>query len=508
MLIDEILQGESSTVEFKEQLPDKSIKYMKTVIAFANGRGGRIYFGIRDEDHSIVGIPSDKLFPTMDAITTAISDSCEPTIFPDVSSITMDGKHVIVVDIQPGRQRPYYLKSKGIQEGVYVRVSGTTRVADRSYIQELLLEDSQRFYDQMPADYEVSKEEIQELCQSLYQTASQNAKDKALGLDIRPITANTLLSWGVLTEQDGRLVPTHTFSMLSGNERYFLAKVQCGVFRGTTRALLVSRQEFWGPVQKQVRDAYEFLLSKINIRTKIQGLYRQDTYEFPKESLREAIVNAVVHRSYLEPANITVFLDDDRLEITSPGGLLQTVTIARMKEGYSKIRNRALTYAFIYMNLIDQYGSGIPRILKEFQENSLQEPKFLDMDSDFRIVFQREALVHDLVHDTKDTNHDTNHDTKDTTRDTGETNNSKTIEINADIDSTSSSLLMKKKICSELQKNPKVTQEKLSFTLSVSLATIKRLMKKMRDEKQITRIGNRRNGTWIVLANPNNIVQG
>lgn len=500
MLIDEILQGESSSVEFKERLPEKSSKYMKTVVAFANGRGGRIYFGVRDEDHAIVGIPAENLFPTMDAITTAISDSCEPTIFPDVSSITIDEKHVIVVDIQPGRQRPYYLKSKGITNGVYVRVSGTTRIADRSYIQELLLEDSHRFYDQLPADYEVTEEEIQQLCQSLQQTAMQNAADKSRSVDVRPVTTNTLLSWGVLVEQDKHLRPTHAFSMLSGNERYFSMKVQCGVFRGTTRALLVSRQEFSGPVQQQVRDAYEYVLSKLGIRTEIKGLYRQDTYEFPKESLREAIVNAVVHRSYIELANITIFLYDDRLEITSPGGLLQTVTIKRMKEGYSKIRNRALTYAFIYMNLIDQYGSGIPRILEEFRQSGLHEPEFIDMESDFRIVFKRPLFSHDTksgIDDTKtetndtkndpdDTNHDTKRDTDDTDHGTNDTNNTP--------------LSMEEKICMELRKNPAITQKELSAILSISETTLKRMMKKMRDKKQIDRRGARRSGVWVVLG--------
>ena len=76
MLIAEIIKGESSSVEFKEQLPEKSNKYMKTVVGFANGRGGRLFFGIRDEDHVVVGISAENLFPIMDTITTAISDSC------------------------------------------------------------------------------------------------------------------------------------------------------------------------------------------------------------------------------------------------------------------------------------------------------------------------------------------------------------------------------------------------------------------------------------------------
>jgi ATP-dependent DNA helicase RecG len=84
MTIEEILAGESKNVEFKVQRPDKSMKYMKTVVAFANGKGGRIIFGIDDKTREVVGIPDDKVFREIDAITNAISDSCEPTIIPDV----------------------------------------------------------------------------------------------------------------------------------------------------------------------------------------------------------------------------------------------------------------------------------------------------------------------------------------------------------------------------------------------------------------------------------------
>ena len=78
MTIEEILAGESKNVEFKVQRPKDSIKYMKTVIAFSNGEGGRIVFGVDDDTREVVGIPKENVFSEIDAITTAISDSCEP----------------------------------------------------------------------------------------------------------------------------------------------------------------------------------------------------------------------------------------------------------------------------------------------------------------------------------------------------------------------------------------------------------------------------------------------
>ena len=99
MTIEEILAGESKNVEFKENLPEKSIKYMKSVVAFANGTGGKIIFGIADKNREVVGFGKEDVFKKMDAIANAVSDSCEPAIIPDITLQTVDDKTVIVVEV-------------------------------------------------------------------------------------------------------------------------------------------------------------------------------------------------------------------------------------------------------------------------------------------------------------------------------------------------------------------------------------------------------------------------
>ena len=124
MAEDKLFSGESKNIEYKVTVPEKSEKYMNTVVAFANGRGGKIVFGIDDKTLDIVGMDVDNIYKTMDAITNAISDACEPAIRPDVALQTVKDKTVIVVEILPGAQRPYYIKSQGMVEGTYVRVEG------------------------------------------------------------------------------------------------------------------------------------------------------------------------------------------------------------------------------------------------------------------------------------------------------------------------------------------------------------------------------------------------
>lgn len=122
----------------------------------------------------------------------------------------------------------------------------------------------------------------------------------------------------------------------------FLSKIQCGMFKGTTRAVFVDKREYVGPLWQQVEEAFQFVLRNIRLGSRIEGLYCQDIYELPPDSIRELIINALMNCSFLQSSHIQVAIFDNRLEITSPGGLMPGVTIDRMKEGYSQIRNRAL----------------------------------------------------------------------------------------------------------------------------------------------------------------------
>ena len=164
---------------------------------------------------------------------------------------------------------------------------------------------------------------------------------------------------------------------------------QCGVFKGTTKEVFVDRREYTGPLWEQIDEAFQFVLRNIHLGAAIVGIYRQDLYEIPPDAIRELIINAMVHRSYLDHGTIQVAVYDNRLEITSPGKLPMGQTMERMKEGYSKIRNEALAHAFAYMNLIEHWGSGIPRIIDKVKAAGLQEPEFIGGEVDLRINIYR-----------------------------------------------------------------------------------------------------------------------
>ena len=133
-IIDEILRGESKTLEFKEQMPaNQSI--VKTVIAFANTSGGKLIIGVND-DREIVGI-TDDIFELQDKISSIIYESCYPALLPHMYTKNIEGKILLVIDVNRGSLVPYYVKSEGKENGVYIRIGATNRKADRESILEL-----------------------------------------------------------------------------------------------------------------------------------------------------------------------------------------------------------------------------------------------------------------------------------------------------------------------------------------------------------------------------------
>lgn len=479
MTAEEIFAGESDNVEFKVEIPLKSEKYLKTVVAFANGKGGKLVFGVENATWSVTGFTKEEVFQKMDAITNAIFDSCEPKITPNIGVQEIDGKAIIVVEIIPGMQRPYYIKSQGIMEGTYVRVAGTTRHAERYRVQGLIVEGANRSFDQIERDETVSEEKIAAFCDRLYQHALELCSSDDMKKQIHKVGKNQLLSWKLLVEKDGSCHPTNGYLLLDGSSNEFPeATIQCAVFKGNVRDIFITRKEFIGSIYQQIEDAYNFVLQHINLGSRIEGIARQDYYELPVKTIREMVSNAACHRSYLTPGKIQVALFDDRLEVTSPGMLDNEITIEKMKTGLSKIRNKGIAAAFSYMNVVEAWGSGIPKMFREAKEYGLREPELIDMGSDFRVNLYRKSATVDQngvidpkANDTNDTD-----DTKDETVDTNET------------------ILLRL-----IRENPAITQKELKGKMQVSLTTVKRLMAELQKDGKIQRKGSSRNGTWLIV---------
>lgn len=386
MTIEEIVRGESKTVEFKVKLPKDSEKYLKTIVAFANSQGGQLIVGVDDKTREVVGVDEDILFGVMDSISNAMSDACVPQIVPDVEPKTVDGKTIIVVTVAPGPNRPYYLKSRGKDEGTFIRVAGTSRPAHSEKIRELEMEGARISWDELTCvGYEVTEEAIANLCNAIMNYRKQ------VGVSRCEVTKAQLVNWKLIKERNDGDAASNAFVLLTSN--YFpFSKTQCAVFKGTERSVFLDKREFTGPIYGQIEEATAFVLRNIRLGATIEGLVRKEAYELPVEAVREMIINAHCHRNLTDDSCVQVAVYDDRLEVTSPGGLYNGLTYEELMNGHSRLRNRTIANVLGQMGLVESWGTGIRRIVKAAGDYGLPVPEFQVFDDMFRVNLFRKLL--------------------------------------------------------------------------------------------------------------------
>ncbi|MBQ9889894.1 MAG: putative DNA binding domain-containing protein [Firmicutes bacterium] len=465
MTIDEIIKGESKNLEFKVELPKDSSKYIKTVIAFANTQGGTIVVGVEDQTRTVVGISEDLVFSTMDAIASVVSDSCIPQIVPDIEPKTVEGKTVIEVTIEPGQNRPYYLKSKGKDKGTYIRVAGTTRLANQEKIKELEMEGSRISWDEQTCiGYKVTDKAIRKLCSDVKSFRSQT------GLENRPVTKAQLVNWKLLKDNNGTMDASNAFVLLSSDYFQF-SKTQCAVFKGTERTVFLDHRDYTGPLYEQIEAAVDFVLRNIRLGAVIDGLVRRESYELPVAAIREMIINAHCHRSYTEESCVQVAVYDDRLEVTSPGGLYNGLTYEAMMNGRSSIRNRAIANVFSQMGLVESWGTGIKRIIAVAKEYGLRDPEFIEFDDMFRVNLYRNIAPSRV----------------------GENVGNVGENVGEPKD-------IQDKIIIAIVNNDKISAKALAEQFNVTVRTIERNIKALRDSGRLIRHGSARGGYWEVVS--------
>ena len=465
-----LLKGESKTLEFKAALSSKSESYLKTVVAFANTDGGRLIFGIDDKSRQVVGVEKDDVFKIMDAIANAVSDSCAPKIVPDISFETIEDKTVVLVDIAAGFNRPYMLKSGGLDKGVYVRVGATSRPADAEQIREMMLDGSNQSWDeQVCRSYALTDRAVKKLCSDINRYRTE--KD---GQNAPKTTKETLIGWGVLKQDKTEVLPTNAFALLTDNP-FGQAKIQCAVFKGESKSVFLDRKEYEGSLCRLLEDAYQYVLRNIRMGAVIEGLIRQDKFELPPAAIREMICNAICHRSYMDEGMIQVSVFDDRLEVSSPGALCRGLTLKDALKGRSKPRNKVIAEVFSRMGIIEKWGTGLQRIVDLAKQEGLKEPVFENNDSFFRVILYRGK---EEAAQTTDQTIQTTDQTVQTTDQTVQTT--------------------EQKIMNAIAEKPTITRKELAEKTGLSESGIKWQLDKLKKEQKILRAGGTFGGHWVV----------
>ena len=390
-----LLPPESEQLEYKREFNSSGEKkrLLRTVVAFANGKGGKIIIGVDDASRTVSGLPPETdLSRLTDAVTNSIADNCTPQVAYKIRVEILDEKPVVVLDVFPGAFTPYYLKELGPDQGTFIRTGATTRLADIYRLTELRFSGSRRTFDTTvvsgaPA---VTPTRLKALCRALYAEARQNAETLTLPPPKAPTPA-ILQDWKLISSNNGDVLPHYGFELLEGTCRAVPGStVRCGLFLGEDRTDIRDTKVFSGPLIEQYHQTVDWLTSKLEVRTIINNGERYDIPELPANAVRELVMNAICHRSYIAAKDsITVALFRDRLEITSPGGLPDGMTVEQAISGFTTYRNPALDNALAYTHLMEKWASGIPRAFRLMKQWGLPAPIITDAGFAVRTVLMR-----------------------------------------------------------------------------------------------------------------------
>ena len=352
---------ENKTTEFKREYID-DIKY--TVVAFANTEGGKIYIGMSD-DGSVYGVENTDA--TMLSITNMIRDSIRPdvTMFTECAVEAIEGMPVVVLTVQRGTARPYYLAGKGIRpEGVYVRQNASSVPASETAILNMIKETSGDRY-----------EDARSINQQLTFEKAENyfAKYNLPFGDQQKRTLNIIGSDGTYTN----------LGMLLSDQ--CIHTIKLAVFDGSKKSVFRDRKELSGSLLTQLEDAYSYIDQFNQTRAEFVGLDRIDKRDYPSEALREALLNAITHRDYSFSGSTLISIFDDRIEFVTIGGLVRGLTFDDIMLGVSALRNQNLANVFYRLKLIEAYGTGILKINESYAECAVK-PQFEVTDNAFKIT--------------------------------------------------------------------------------------------------------------------------
>ena len=365
------MQYESERMEYKSQMIDD---IYKEVIAFANTDGGVIYLGV-DDKGNLIGI--ENVDETYTRLTNGIRDAIAPDVTMFVRYVLQDNK-VIQIEVAEGSYKPYYLKSKGMKPtGVYVRQGTSSVQASPEQIRRMIKEsDGDTYEDARCLDQDLSFHAAASAFDR-YGVEFSVEKYRALGITQNNIYTNLAL---LLSDQCH-----HTTKIAVFKDEF------CTEFRDS--------KEFGGSVFKQFEDTVNYLALCNKTASTIKGVIRTDKKDYPEEAIREALLNALVHRDYGFSGSIIINVNDSKMEFISLGGLLPGLSTEDIRIGVSQPRNKKLAEVFHRLRLLESYGTGIRRIFKLY-ENCPAQPIIEATANAFRIVLPNMNAVGTAVENT------------------------------------------------------------------------------------------------------------
>ena len=378
-----ISQREGETLDFKQEMTSSS-DLAKLVTAFYNARGGTIVFGVENGTRRLLGVPNPQGIE--EGVVNILRARCSLDVMPTIEFVSYQGKEFVVVRCPQGSRKPYLVSG---ETRPYIRVASSNREAQDEEVRRLYIEGSEGGFEAL-ACRGATLTDLSERLLADYVLRREETSGQSLGLSGDEMLRNL----GCLVKDGGQWVPTNAGVMLFAEDppRFISqAEVACVRFKGTDVVTYIDRRDLRGPLYQLVDDAEQFVYRHMKAGRRIDGFVGVEYREYPQEAVREAIVNAVVHRDYSRRGQrIRLFMFDDRIEVYSPGPLPPGVSLEKMRrlESQSVLRNPIIVGVFrdLGSRYIERLGTGIRRMALAMKGHGLPRPQFEEVGSEFRVM--------------------------------------------------------------------------------------------------------------------------
>lgn len=447
------LMAECTAYDFKVMLEEKKPKsWLKSVSAFANGLGGSLFFGI-DNDGIVKGL--DDVQHVCESISSRIRDYMDP--LPEVEMVPHDigGFHILQLKVNAGHYTPYYYVGDG-QRIAFVRIGDESLPATAEQMVRLVLKGSNKTFDSLHTDYKAEDYSFTILANTFKDRTKQEWDKKYL------------LSFGLITGT-GNL--TNAGALFADDCPLWQSRLYCTRWNGLEKSDAINDAEFTGNLLMLLREAMNFVKSNTKKGWEKLPDRRKNKPEYAERAVLEAMVNHFIHRDYtVMGGELHLYIYDDRLTVTSPGGmyngmLIQDLDIADVS---SERRNPILANVMAQLDYMEKRGSGLTRICKETKalEGYKDElkPVFKSTPTQFQTI----------IFASSDTSSD------------GDMSEMKLTE-------------RQQVILKLIKQSPSITAKQMSETLSVSPRTVERDLSILKKLEVLKRNGKDNGGIWILL---------
>jgi len=479
--------GEATAYDKKEKLErNKSKSWLKSVSAFANGEGGVLIWGISDNDE-VIGLVDAK--GDAEFISEVIKTKLDPVPVISLEFKVVNEKQLVVLHVNAGQETPYYYIGDK-QRIAYVRIGNESVVADRIQLKGLVMKGSGRTYDCLPSSFRFEDMAFTKLKSVHYKRLQRSFED------------SEFTSWGIVDE-NGNL--TNAGALLADESPMRQSRIFCTRWNGLSMTSglgeAIDDVELEGCVIGQLQDAVSFVRNNSHKKWWKENDHREELPDYPDRAVTETIANAIIHRDYMQMGSeVHIDMYDDRLEVYSPGGMMDGRLIQQLNPMTvpSKRRNPLLADFFSRLGLMERRGSGMKKIIDAYKQYEhlvdFHIPEFSSNASEFHVTLWNlnfdDRIIGEITSDSIPL-------IEEIRKNDGEVFIKEFIKEPAGF--TKEFTKASRHIYKLVSMNPQISIAKMAESMGLSTRQVQKYLNRLQDLHKVARIGGRKTGEWKII---------